>query len=205
MTSSNPRPGGIDANSRGIAVLVVAVVVGFLLLLNAGGSGATSDTASDDGPSTTVDISGVNDDPAATTTLPGEVEGPTTTEDTETDTSEPDRQPGDVTVAVLNGGGPAGAAGAVSATIVDRGYQAGTVGNTSPGVAQLDTTKVYYAEGYQAEASAVAGLLGKADDAVEALPDPPPGAGIESANVVVVLGKDTPPVGADPTASTVPG
>ena len=70
MTSSNSRPGGIDANSRGIAVLVVTVVVGFLLLLNAGGSGATSDTASGGGPSTTVDISDVNGEPAVTTTVP---------------------------------------------------------------------------------------------------------------------------------------
>lgn len=200
MTSSNSSPGGIDANSRGIAVLVVAVVVGFLLLLNAGGSGATSDTVSAGGPTTTIDIADVNGEPGITTTLP--VDGAVTTTTDATDTTEPDRQPGDVVVAVLNGGGPAGAAASTSATIVERGYQAGPVGNTTPGTPALDTTKVYYAEGYQAEATAVAGLLGKADDAVEALPEPPPGAGLESSNVVVVLGKDTPPVGSDSSATT---
>ncbi len=208
MTSSNPRPGGIDANSRGIAVLVATVVIGFLLLLNAGGSGASNNTASDGGPSTTVDVSNVNGDPAVTTTLPDEGVTPTTEDRTQTtdttEPTEPDRQPGDVVVAVLNGGGPTGAASSTSETIVERGYQAGPTANTAAGVAQLDTTKVYYAEGYQAEATAVAGLLGKADDAVEALPEPPPGAGLESSNVVVVLGKDTAPIGTDSSATTTP-
>lgn len=200
MTTSNSSPGGIDANSRGIAVLVVAVVVGFLLLLNAGGSGATSDDASDDGPTTTIDISDVDGGADVTTTLPDE--GSTTSTSDPTETTEPDRQPGDVVVAVLNGGGPTGAAGDTSATIVERGYQAGPVGNTNPGTPAFETTKVFYAEGYQAEATAVAGLLGKADDAVEALPEPPPGAGLESSNVVVVLGVDTAPVGTDSSATT---
>lgn len=197
MTSSTPASGGIDANSRGIAVLIAAVVVGFLLLLNAGTSDSSTNAAGDP-PATTIDTSGL-DDPETTTTVPGD-DGTTTT--TETGTTEPDRQPGDVVVAVLNGGGPAGTAGATSSTITDSGYQAGTVGNITPGVAELDTTKVYYAEGYQAEATAVAGLLGKSDDAVEALPSPPPGSGLEAANVVVVLGRDTPPVGSESATTT---
>lgn len=196
MTSSTPASGGIDANSRGIAVLIAAVVVGFLLLLNAGTSDSSTNAAGDP-PATTIDTSGL-DDPETTTTVPGD-DGTTTTE---TGTTEPDRQPGDVVVAVLNGGGPAGTAGATSSTITDSGYQAGTVGNITPGVAELDTTKVYYAEGYQAEATAVAGLLGKSDDAVEALPSPPPGSGLEAANVVVVLGRDTPPVGSESATTT---
>lgn len=192
MTSSQQTPGGIETNSRGIAVLVVAVVVGFLLLLNAGGgAGASSD--GDDTASPPVDTSGLTEDPSSTTSQPDDLLGTTTT------TSAPERSQGDVTVAVLNGGGPTGAAATTSATIADAGWKAGTVGNAN---SNIDSTRVYYAEGYQAEAGAVAGLLGKSSDAVEALPDPAPGTIAEGDNVVVVLGTDTPPAGSEGATTT---
>lgn len=179
MTAPETRTGGFDANARGIAVLVVAVLVALLLLLKAGGDGNTS-TAADDtggGVTTTAPLGG------STTTTPDDT---TTT----TAASSGDREPKDVTVLVLNGGGPAGVAKANSDAIGEKGYTMGAYTNASATVA---TTVVYYADGYQAEAEAVASALGKSADVVEAMPDTPPGPGADTADVVVVLGQDTPP------------
>ena len=57
MTAPEQRAGGLDANARGIAVLVVAVLIGFLLLLKAGDGGAAEvSTGTTPG---TVDTSGI--------------------------------------------------------------------------------------------------------------------------------------------------
>jgi hypothetical protein len=193
MTSPQTTPGGIETNSRGIAVLVVALVVGFLLLLNAGGgAGASSD---DDTATPPADTTNLVDGSTSTTSQPGDL-----VDSTSTTLAEDARTPGDVTVAVLNAGGPTGAAATTSAQITDAGWQAGTVGNGSP---ELAETRIYYTEGYQPEANAVANLLGKSNDAVEAMPETPPGQIADSDNVVVVLGSDTPPTsGADGDTTT---
>lgn len=197
MTSTQHTPGGIETNSRGIAVLVVAVVVGFLLLLNAGG-GAASSSDGDDSAVPPPDTSGLVDDGSSTTSQPEDLAGTTTT-------SAPDdeaRDPGDVTVAVLNGGGPTGAAAAASNTVVSAGWKKGSVGNV-PAANHLDTTTIYFREGFQPEASAVAALLGKAADSVQAMPDQKIGEEADTDNVIVVLGRDTPPVsGAGATTTT---
>ena len=58
MTAPEHRAGGLDANARGIAVLVVAVLIGLLLLWKAGDSGSSEVTTSGATPST-VDTSGL--------------------------------------------------------------------------------------------------------------------------------------------------
>jgi len=187
MTAPEARPGGLDGNARGLMVLVAALAVGFLLLLNAGGgsSGGSSDnepTSSGNAPVTTADL-------AATTT-----EATTTTAATASD-----RTPSEIKVVVLNGSGQAGAAGSTSETIGQSGYTMGTAGNAP---ANIDVTTVYYADGYQAEATDIALLLGKSTDAVQPLSEASLGGAEGDANVVVVLGADTPPVSDSSGSST---
>lgn len=184
MTSPSQTSGGIETNSRGIAVIVVAVVVGFLLLLNAGGGAGAS---SDGGETATPPVDTTDLGDTSTTSQPDDLV--TTTSTSESDDA---RDPGEVTVAVLNGGGPTGAAGAASDVIAGAGWNKGTVDNATN---DIESTLVYFTEGYQPEANAVASLLGKSSDAVEAMPEEPLGPIAETDNVVVVLGADTPPVG----------
>ncbi len=196
MTAPTERPGGLDANARGIAVLVAAVLIGLLLLWKAGDGGSpTTQVTTDPVTSTTVDTSGLNDDPAGTTSTSAP-----------TETTQPAKTPDEVTVVVLNGGGVVGAAGSVSDTIGAAGYQMGAAKNAtdSPNV---EATIVYYADGFQAEAGAVASVIGRDTSVVQSLPvDDSPGPGADTANVVVVLGKDAPPAdGSTDTTTTAPG
>ncbi|MCB0988600.1 MAG: LytR C-terminal domain-containing protein [Microthrixaceae bacterium] len=194
--SSEKKPGGFDANARGLAVLAVAVVVGLLLLLTSGGDGGTQVAAGGDGgPVTTIDISGLGD------TEPGEVTT-TTPDQTTTSSSAPTdgtRDPGEVKVLVLNGGGPAGTARSTSDTIGEKGYVMQPPSNAASNVT---STTVYYADGYQAEAEAVALVIGKAASAVKAMPSTTVGPGADKANVVVVLGPDTAPASSGSTTSS---
>ena len=184
MAATAPSPqksGGLDANARGLAVLAVAVVVGLLLLMTSGGGGGGTQVSASagDGSVTTIDISDLGD------TEPGDVT--TTSSSTPSDGL---RDPGEVKVLVLNGSGLPGVARTTSDTIGEKGYVMQPPGNSA---ASATTTVVYYADGFQAEAEAVALLIGKASSAVESMPSTSPGPGADNANVVVVLGKDTPP------------
>lgn len=179
MTAPEPRAGGLDANTRGIAVLVVAVLIGFLLLLKAGGdSPAEVSTGTTPG---TVDTSGI----ATSTTEAG---SDTTT--TTADTGGEGREPAEVKVLVLNGSGKAGVAKSNSEAIGQKGYTMLPPGNAA---ANSSSTAVYYAAGYQIEAEDVAATLGKTADIVVAKPTTSLGPGSDTANVVVVLGADVSP------------
>ncbi len=188
MTAPQPRAGGLDANARGIAVLVVAVLIG-ILLLQAGGSDGAADVATTDATTTTVDGSVPPLDGGVTTTTAASTDVTTTTVSSD---GEEERPAAEVQVLVLNGGGPTGVAVANSTTVGEQGYQMLEPGNFTG--TSLDTTAVYFAEGYEAEAAAVAEALGKSSDVVAAKPEGTLGTGWDEANVVVVLGKDTPPV-----------
>ncbi len=204
MTAPTRPAGGIDANVRGIAVLVGAVVIGLLLLFNVGSDDDATAVSTTDTTSTTVDTSGIGGGQSTTSAVDGVTTAPTSATATTatTATTSPQRQPGEVSVVVLNADGPPGSAGAASETIGAAGYQMGAPGNANADVT-LDTSAVYFAEGFQAEATAVAMVLGKASEAVQALPQPAPGPGAEASNVVVVLGKDTAPAsGADDATTT---
>jgi len=170
-----------DANSRGIAVLVAAVVIGFLLLFQAGisGGGDGDDTAA---PVTTTTLPG-----ASTTTDPDSGLGTTGT----TTTSTEPRSTSDVMVAVINGNGTGGLATTTMQTVTSAGYAQGSTGNLPGGT---DTTAVYYREGYQAEATALATLLNQPGSAVQALGDPINDTA-DTDMVVVVLGRDYQPQG----------
>ncbi len=196
MTAPTQRSGGPDANARGIAVLVAAVAIGFLLLLKAGDGGGNSTLLASSGKTTTtVDIGGIG---SSTTTSPGSGSSTTTTTTTATGSG---RQPSQVKVLVLNADGPAGSAATTSQTIGARGYKMGSPANANAGVT-LPKTAVYFAPGYQAEATAVALVLGKTGDIVAAMPSPVPGPGADTANVVVVIGKDSLSAGSSGGSST---
>lgn len=190
MTAPTQRAGGLDANARGLAVLAVAVVVGLLLLLTTGGDGGTTEVSAggDGGAPTTIDISGIDTEPdgEVTTTTPDET---TTSSSTPADGL---RDPGEVKVLVLNGGGIGGVARSTSETIGEKGYVMQPPTNSANSPSQA-TTVVYFADGYQAEAEAVAAVIGKAPSVVDAMPSTSPGPGADTANVVVVLGKDVAP------------
>ena len=202
MTAPTERSGGLDAKARGIAVLAVAAVVAFLLLWQGGGNGGDTKVAAV-APSTTVDTSGLTPETPTTSPSGGASTTPgTTTPGTVTTlaptTSEPDpgsqtRPPAEVNALVLNGGGPIGAAAATTKVLGGAGYQTGSAANANDRTTA--TTQVFFAEGYEAEAKVVAQLLGKDASVVSAMPDPVPGPGADSANVLVVLGKDAAPTG----------
>lgn len=175
----------LQANSRGIAVLITAVVVGFLLLVQAGsaGGGGGDDEKTAPAPTTT------EAQATTTTDADGGTEGTTTTEGENGEGEEPDGEDpetGDAQVAVLNGKGTPGLAGETMQKITDAGYAEGFVGNVSGGA---DTTGIYYREGFQAEAVALASLFGQPESIVEALSTPFPGT-TEDDVVIVVLGAD---------------
>lgn len=188
MTATQTRPSGADANARGLAVLAVAVVVGFLLLLNVGVPGSAEEAAT----SGTVDASGLDTDPEVDDSAPDETNETTEDPDATTTSSTPDdggpRQPSDVTVVVLNSGGPTGSAGTTSSTLGNAGFEMGGADNaTTRGATE---TLAYFAVGYEADADAVASVLGLGEDAVAPLPETSLGPGADTANVVVVLGTD---------------
>lgn len=178
MTAPQQRAGGLDANARGIVVLAVAVLVGLLLLLKTGGNeGASAVTATGNkgGVTTSAPL-------GSTTTTPDDT--------TTTTTASGAHQPSAVKVLVLNGSGLTGVAKTNSSAVGAKGYKMLTAGNAPT---TIPTTVVYYAAGYQEDATAVATALGKTSSVVKAMPSTPPGPGADQANVVVVLGKDTAP------------
>ncbi|MCU1358383.1 MAG: LytR cell envelope-like transcriptional attenuator [Acidimicrobiales bacterium] len=190
MTAPEPRANGLDANARGIIVLVAAVAIGLLLLLKTGSGGGTTKIDASKGsstPATTAALGGTttSGSGSVTTTTGGGSTGAHT--------------PGQVKVIVLNGSGKVGVAQSNSTTIGTKGYKMLTAANAVP---KPSTTSVYFAPGYQADAEAVAGILGKDSSVVQPKPATALGPGTDSANVIVVLGADTPAASSTSTTST---
>ena len=195
MTAPQGRSGGLDANARGVVVIVVFVAIAALLLLKTGG-GSSPDkvaTSNSTGSTTTITISG------GTTPIGGDT--------TTTVASGSAHTPSEVSVIVLNGSSKVGVAKSVSTTLgSNHGYTMQKEGNAA---ANIPTTTVYYAVGYQADANAVAAALGKTASIVKPKPTASLGSTIGGANgrantsnVVVVLGADTPNVSGGTSAST---
>lgn len=170
----NPRrqPSNSDAASRGLILIVVAIALGAILLWKGGLVGFDPDGSS-------VDIG----EGSATT----ETTVPT---DETTTTAAPDVTvaPAQVKVVVANGAGVSGLAGASADYLATQGYT-NSVATDAP--AQVPTTKVYAAEGFEGNATVIAGLF-KVDPAtIEPIP-PEPVAGDQPADagVILVLGPD---------------
>jgi hypothetical protein len=170
------RSGG-GAAVRGALLIAVAVVLGLVLLskgfedgniIDLGtGSSSGNSNGSPSGDDTTTTAAGVT----TTTTLP------------------PPRPPNEVKVLVLNGAaGKTGVAARATSQLQAVNYNVLSPDN-APDAA---VSTVYFTEGYQSDAQAIAGALGITTP-VAPMPAPPPIPDIRGANVVVVLGADTPP------------
>ncbi|MFZ0015324.1 MAG: LytR C-terminal domain-containing protein [Acidimicrobiia bacterium] len=155
-----------------LGIVLVGAAVFFLLYLF-----ADEPTT---GPTTTTTTIGTSSTAAEVTSTTGD--GSTTTTLATTSTSDgPDvRPPSEVTVIVLNSIGVDGAAGQVTADLAEAGYQTLTPDNFEP---EQDPSRIWYREGYAAEAAAMIDFLPGAD--VESIPDDSIG---EGADVVMVLG-----------------
>ncbi len=199
-TTQRPRPQRPSAPApnpvtRGTILVLVAVALGAVLLIKGGGVGFDK----------------------ADTSLSIESDGGSSTDATTTTTTEPPPAtsvaPSALKVVVLNGAGINGyAASAQQFLGVAGGYTGATAATAAT---QVQTTSVYYAPGYEADAAAIAKLLGLDESAAQPLPE-----GTQLArnaadvptdtNVVVVLGPDVQNVLAssgatDASATTVAG
>jgi hypothetical protein len=161
------------AMGRGLALIVVAVVIGVLLLRATDGSepfqhaGGTEDDGGTGG--------------TGTTTPEG---GGQTTGTTAPPAAQP-RDPSQVTVLVANGSGVRGAAQRVSDSLKAANYVTATPIN-APGT--VDKSTVYFVAGYEAEARALAQRL-QPTPAVAAMPNPAP-VDLAGAHVLLVLAAD---------------
>lgn len=118
-----------------------------------------------------------------TTTPPVEPETP----EESTTTTTPPKPPSEVLLRVGNGAGKSGVAGRATQILTNAGYESLGAKNSS---IKLDTSTVYYIEGYSADAEVVANLLSIPITSIAPmLPDP--GVTPETAAIVVILGGDT--------------
>lgn len=156
-----------------LGIVLVGAAVFFLLYLFAD-EPATGPTTT-----TTTIATSTTEDQATSTT--GD-EATTTTEGiTSTTSGSPDvRPPSEVAVMVLNSMGLDGAAGQMTNTLAEAGYQTLTPDNYDP---EQDPSRIWYREGFAAEAAAMVEFLPSAQ--VEPIPDDAIG---EGADVVMVLG-----------------
>jgi hypothetical protein len=157
--------------ARGIALIVVAVLLG-VILLNATDSpepfaGEPVDN-SDDSTDDTTDTSTPAGDTSSTTVAPVV------------------RDPATVTVLVANGAGIPGLAGGITDQLEAQNYLTAPASDT---LAPADESNVFYTPGYEADAAAIAALLSPAP-ATAPLPDPPPVADMQGANILVVAAAD---------------
>ncbi len=104
----------------------------------------------------------------------------------------PKADPAATTVNVLNGGNTQGMASQVSAALVQAGYKAGTVGNTTT----RTTTEVLYGAGVQGSGDAIASAFGVTAQASKALP---------AGTVEVLIGASTTSVPSFSTGASASG
>ena len=182
------RPAEPAANpARGAALVVVAVLIGLVLLRN---GLDTSEAITSTGGTSGTDSNGSTDG------SDGDTDG---TDGTTTSTTVVVRAPAEVPTIVLNDSGVGGAAGKYSTALAALGYNLTnpTGANEKDSSTNSDVTVIYFAEGFEAEAAAVAVAIGAPETVVPA-PMPPEEPGpIAGASVVVVIGLDmanlTPP------------
>ena len=157
------------AMARGILLIVVAILLGVVLL-----------NATDDPEPFTARSGSEEPDRGATPTT-----DPATTDTTDTTLPPSPRDPSEVTVLVVNGSGVRGVAGRITETLKGSAYVTVDPGN----IEAVEASVVYFVEGYEADARAVATLL-TPQPAVEPMPDPAPVADLQGAQVLVVVAAD---------------
>lgn len=166
------RPSG-GSGARGVVLLAVAVGLGILVL-------QAFDTGS----------SPYSRRVTTATTTPSETGDQTTLPAGEATTTTPAaRAPADVKVLVANGTGSKGFGSRTANALKALGYNILAPVDTTR---SLDSTSVQYADGFEAEAQAVARSVQLPASAVQRLNSPPVPA-VRDANVVVLLGADSAP------------
>ena len=210
------RLGGTDIY-RGAMVILAALAIGGFLIFRGVGSDDSGDTEVDEVlPTDEVDpvetatadtverpapAEGAPTDEAAPATTPtGGQEATTGTtavpaapgQSAETDPAADPlvtlRPPAEVRVLVLNGGGPQGIAARGTEMLQGQSYITAAPQNASAN----GPSTIHYADGYEAEALAVAAVFGPGIDALVQPLDPanPPIGDIQGASVIVVIGDD---------------
>ncbi len=184
------RSAGTNA-ARGVMVIVAAVAVGLLLMFR--GINDSGDDTAAESTEAPVETGGEGEELVAagdtSTTVPTE---DTSAETTSTTVSAPPRDPSEVKVLVLNGtdddNRTAGVAGAGTDVLKPSNYVV-----LEPKDADVNgPSAVFYAEGYLAEANAVAAVFGVDPVAVVQPLDPTaaPIVDTQGANIVVRIGSD---------------
>ena len=157
--------------ARGFGLIVVAVVLGVVLL-----------NATDSSP-TFVETAG---DKATATTVAGEGDS-TTSSSVGGATAPKAHDPAAVAILVANGSGVRGAAARVATTLKGSNYviKEPSVNTKTP----AESSVVYYTDGYEGDARAVASLL-TPTPGLAAMPDAIPVADLAGANLLVVIAAD---------------
>ncbi len=162
-----------DLTMMVVGIVLVGAAVFLLLYLFAGDPDPVAGETTI--PATTASSAVPSSGPSTTTTV-----ADTTTVPADTTTTVPVRSAQEVRVIVLNSIGLDGAGGRKTQQLADAGYQTQQADDLE--TAQ-DASRVWYREGFAAEANALLQFLPGA--LVEPIPDPEVGAG---ADVVLVLG-----------------
>ena len=167
-----------DLTMMVLGIVLVGAAVFLLLYLLAGDpeaeAGVTTNPAS-----TTSSAAGTSDPTGTTSSTTPATTTPSTTGAPAT-TAVPVRPPQEVRVIVLNSIDLDGAAGRKTQELADAGYQTQQADDFEP---QQDQSRVWYREGFAAEANALLAFLPAA--LVEPIPDPELETGVD---VVLVLG-----------------
>jgi hypothetical protein len=171
------RSTGIQVG-RAALLIGAAVVIGLLLLHRTGGAvsigSGTSNTTFPTIPSS------VNPGGGGTTAT-------TAGRTTSTPATTGLRQPQDIKVLVANGTSTPGLAGKISNLVHSKGYV--TLASTNS--TQKPTSSiVYFQPSYSGDAAALAAKLNLPATAVQAMPQPPPVANLNGANILLVVGPD---------------
>lgn len=178
--SSFGRSAG-GAMARGVVLIIVAVLIGVVLLNATDEPFTTADDRTDEGGTA------VGDDDEATIgdSLP---EGGEPTDTTPSTAVAAARPAAEVTVLVANGSGVGGIAGTFTERLATAGYLTAEPTNVAGG-GTVPASAVYFTEGFEAEAQALAATLSPVP-AVSALPEPAPVADLREAQVLLVVGPD---------------
>ncbi len=187
--AEHPTSGSGPANwMRGVAVVVVAVVIGVLLMPSATRAPLTLSSTSQ---TTTTTVAGgttsttTRTTPTTATTLPAVVPGASS-----------------IRVLVANATSITGLAGGVASYLHSRGYVVQPAVNATT---KVTATQVYAASGQQAAAGTVAGALGLSAGIIQPPSAVVPVASTGGAAVIVIAGPDLGRLAPGASASTTTG
>jgi len=180
-----------DAALRGALLVAVAVIIGALLIWRGHHDDKGSTGVATAGNTTTTRTAGTATTKAGTATTKA---GTATSTPGPTTPIGSTRQASTVKVLAANGSGQDGFAGSVHQKLVTGGYASLGAENAKPG---QTTSFIYYRDGYQEDARAIAVFLGANANIVQAMPasltdklDQAVANKAQTANIVIILGSD---------------